>query len=221
MAKNELKGVDIPGNIKTKILVVDDHPMICHILSSFLSCNGYDVVAESRNGVDATKAIEKSDPDLVVLDIGIPGVDGISVMCRFSEKRNKPKFLVFTERSADIYVGRCRAVGASGFVSKEENLVSFGKAVDSVSNGYMYFPGLKTVPYSDIGMSEARMIESLSNRELLVFQMLIRGHRNMDVAEMMQVKTNSVHECKAKVFRKLNASSVVELVEIGRRNGLL
>ncbi|MGL5026969.1 MAG: response regulator, partial [Shewanella oncorhynchi] len=97
--------------MKRKILIVDDHPVVVLALKIILEQSGFEVIAETNNGVDALKLIKELSPDAVILDIGIPQLDGLEVIERSRNLVKSPPILVLTAQPSDHFVSRCIQAG--------------------------------------------------------------------------------------------------------------
>lgn len=206
-----------------KVLLVDDHPFIRTALRTLVSEEGYEVVGETDNGVDAISLVRQLVPDLVLLDITMPRLDGISVIERIRALELNTRIIVLTSLSSEQYATRCIGTGASGFISKTDELSVLAQAMKTVMKGYVYYPE-KVVAFSKkhkLAVDEAQLISSLSNRELSVFQQLSRGMSNKDIAQNILLSSKTVSCYKARLLAKLNVKSVVDLADIARRNNLI
>lgn len=124
------------------VLIVDDHPVIRLAVRVLLEKHGLQVVAETDNGVDAIQLVREHEPDVVILDIGIPKLDGLTVISRIKSLELRTQVLVLTSQSAEAFCKRCIQVGARGFVNKEEDLNNLINALNAVIAGYTFFPSL-------------------------------------------------------------------------------
>ncbi|MGU9829994.1 MULTISPECIES: response regulator transcription factor [unclassified Pseudomonas] len=206
-----------------KVLVVDDHPFIRTALRTLVSEEGYEVVGETDNGVDAISQVRQLTPDLVLLDITMPRLDGIAVIERIRALEVNTRIIVLTSLSSEHYAARCISAGASGFISKTDELSVLAQAMKTVMKGYVYYPET-VVAFSRkraLAVDEAQLIASLSNRELSVFQQLSRGMSNKDIAQNILLSSKTVSCYKARLLAKLNVKSVVDLADIARRNNLI
>ncbi|CAD5110462.1 response regulator transcription factor [Zestomonas carbonaria] len=206
-----------------KVLIVDDHPFIRASVKMLLSQEGFDVVAETDNGTDAVRLARDHLPELIVLDIAIPKLDGLKVISRLNGPASAIKVLVLTAQSPEHFSMRCMRAGAAGYVSKSEDLAELGKAVSAIMNGYAYFPNVSvsSVRRSDFVSSETERIASLSDRELLILLQLARGFSNKEIGEAMLLSNKTISTYKARLIEKLRVKSVVGLADLARRNGLI
>ncbi|MGY2288320.1 response regulator [Pseudomonas sp. SDO528_S397] len=206
-----------------KIVLVDDHPFIRASVRALVTQAGHEVVAEADNGVDAIALVRQWEPDLVLLDITMPRMDGITVIERIRALGLTTKIIVLTYLSPENYAMRCITAGAFGFICKSDELSALPQAIKTVMDGYVYFP--QSVVHlngsSNVATGEQQLISSLSNRELSVFQQLARGMRNKDIAHNSLLSSKTISCYKSRVFAKLNITTVVELAEMARRNNFI
>ncbi|NMZ32850.1 response regulator transcription factor [Pseudomonas proteolytica] len=207
----------------TRAIVVDDHPFIRSAVKMLLRKEKIDVVAEADNGVDAIRLVLEHHPDLIILDLNMPKLDGFGVIERINQLGLPAKVLVLTSQPQLSYSSRCMRAGAAGFISKASNLVELVKAINAVIGGYNYFPHLpsSSVRVSDELASDAKLISTLSNRELIVLRQLARGDSNKQISDNMVLSNKTISTYKTRVIEKLNLKSVVLLAEFARRNGLI
>lgn len=210
-----------PGNV----LIVDDHPMIRFAVRTILEQNGWNVVAEAGCGVDALTAARQHRPELIVLDIGIPKMDGLMVISRLraSDQGTPPKIVVLSAQNPEHLAARCLHAGATGFVYKGKELHELVGAAKAVMQGNTYFPSIALRPSGDGGTtsSEAALIRLLSDRELVVLQHLARGALNKTIAATLMLSEKTISTYKSRLQEKLNAASLLELTDLARRNGLV
>jgi len=206
-----------------KVLIADDHTLIRTAVRALMENQGYTVVAEAATGIDTVQLARQHAVDLVVLDISMPGLDGLEVIDRIRVSGLSCRILVLTSQAATFYSQRCMRAGAAGFVSKSQDLSELVRAVKTIMDGYTFFPNLaiSSVRNSDITLTDMEMIESLSARELSILQQLARGVSNKQIALDMTLSSKTISTYKARLIEKLNMKSVVYLAEFAKRNGLI
>jgi two-component system response regulator EvgA len=206
-----------------KVLIVDDHPVVRLAVRMLMERHGYQVVAETDNGVDALQLAREHEPDIVILDIGIPKLDGLEVINRLTATNDPMKVLVLTSQTPGHFSMRCMQTGAAGYVCKQQELTELLSAIKAVLSGYSYFPNqaLHSVRSSQGNGTEADMVERLSGREMMVLQQLARGKSNKEIADGMFLSNKTVSTYKTRLLLKLNARSLVDLIELAQRNGLV
>jgi two-component system response regulator EvgA len=206
-----------------KALIVDDHPFIRASVKVLLKQERFDTIVEASNGAQALQMAKLYIPDLIILDIGMPGLDGIEVIQRIREQRIPARILVLTSQPAEYFSARCMKAGAKGFVCKSDRLYELSKAVGAIMTGYNYFPDVEgaSVYRGDRSASEAEAIAGLSDREMIVLQQLSRGMRNSEVADHMMLSHKTVSTYKLRVMYKLRVRSLVELADLAKRHELI
>lgn len=207
----------------SKVLVVDDHPFIRASVCMQLRQDQHEVVGQADNGVDAVRLARECSPDIVILDLLIPGLDGLEVISRIKGLERPCKLLVLTSQPAENYSLRCMKAGASGFVSKTDDLVALSKAVVAVLSGYTFFPAvaLSTVNRRELEDDEAQSIARLSDRELVILQQLAKGMSNKAIGEAMLLSNKTISTYKARLIEKLKVASLIDLADFARHNGVI
>lgn len=154
----------------TSVLIVDDHPIVTMALDVILNNNGYDVVGSAKDGIQAMSMIKEKEPSIVIIDIGIPGIDGFEVISRTTKLKINTKFLVISSSDNKYYAYNSIKLGASGFVSKTNDLKTIVFALNAIQSGYKFFP-------DDIKLNSHNnsvSLDILSPKELLVVKLFKR-----------------------------------------------
>ncbi|WP_110972585.1 response regulator transcription factor [Pseudomonas huaxiensis] len=206
-----------------KAMIVDDHPFIRASVRMLLRQEQFEVVAEADNGIDAMRLIREHEPDIAILDIAIPRIDGLEIITRVKAARLNIKMLVLTSQAVGYFSLRCMRLGASGFVSKNDDLSELRKAALAIMSGYTYFPeiSLSSVNRFDCHATETQRIEKLTDRELLILQQLARGLSNKAIGEAMLLSNKTISTYKTRLLEKLRVSSQVDLADLARRHTLI
>ena len=203
------------------VLIVDDHPVIRLAVRVLLEKHGMRVVGEADNGLDAVQLVRELTPQVVILDIGIPKLDGFTVISRIKALDVRSEILILTSQPADSVCRRCIQLGARGFVNKEEDLGSLITAIKAVDAGYSFFPSLTHDSVNPAEqLSERDQIQSLTDREVTVLQYLAQGYSNKQIGEMLFLSNKTVSTYKTRLLQKLGATSLVDLAEFAKRNAL-
>ena len=205
--------------MRKKVLIVDDHPLICEAIRQALLPIGFETVGETADGIDALRMIESLTPDIVILDIGLEKLDGLTVLKRITREELDVRVLVFTSQSKDSYATRCLQAGASGFVSKSEPIETLTKAVKTVADGYVFFPK-SAMPLLGKAKAEGGL-DDLTDRELQILKLLAEGFSNAEIAARLSLSNKTVSGHKVNIQTKLSVDSVIELGEIARRHHLV
>ncbi|QRY77823.1 response regulator [Pseudomonas sp. PDNC002] len=206
-----------------KVLIVDEHPVTRHALRQLLEAENFEVVAEADNGLDALDLVRSHKPHLMTLELSIPKLGGLELIKRLSERNSPVKILVVTSQDSEYYAGRCLQAGAAGFVSKHERPETFKAAIASIYHGQTYFPvhALGTVRNFVNPSNKDGELQKLSVRELTVLHLLAQGLGNTVIARQMSISNKTVSTYKLRLMQKLQANSMVELIDIARGQGLI
>ncbi|MFJ3485225.1 response regulator [Pseudomonas sp. NPDC090202] len=205
------------------VFIIDDHPVIRLAIRMLLENENYEVVGETDNGVDAMQMVRECMPDLIILDISIPKLDGLEVLARFSSMNLPSKILVLTAQAPSLFAIRCMQSGAAGYVCKQEDLSELVSSVKAVLSGYNYFPSqaLSTSALKDGDPTELERFKLVNDRELMVLQLFAQGRTNKEIAKGMFLSNKTVSTYKTRLMQKLKARTLVELIEMAKRNALV
>lgn len=199
-----------------KILIVDDHPMIRFAARMMLERQGYEIVGEASDGVEAVSLCQQYSPDVVILDLGLPRLDGLTVLERLRAIDPMPRIVAFTGLPPRLFAKRCIEAGASAFVRKDEDLSILTGALKAVLSGYSYLPDMLRMAPS--AQSEAKRLERLSNREFEVMRLLAKGATNNEIAATMILSSKTISTYKTRIMDKLHVRSLAELLDVANRN---
>ncbi|MHC8287863.1 response regulator [Pseudomonas sp. XS1P51] len=204
-------------------LIADDHPVVRAAVAIVLKQEGFKLIYQVSSGNEVLPMIREHKPDLVVLDLVMPSLDGLDVLARIQASEVRCRVLVFTSQEPMFYQDRCMRAGAAAYVSKTNDLQHLHKAVHAVMAGYTYFVKLSSssVSLNTLQRSEKEMIDRLSDRELTIFQHLARGAGNKAIAEVMHLSHKTVSTYKTRLIEKLNVESSVHLRDFAKRNHLI
>jgi two-component system response regulator EvgA len=204
------------------VLIIEDHPVTRLAVRMVLENEGYEVIGETDNGVDGMRMVRECSPQLIILDISLPRLDGLEVLARFHAMGMPCRILVLTAQSPQLFAIRCMQLGAAGYVCKVEDLTELVSAVRAVFAGYNYFPSLALDSADDPGRSvELGLFEQVNDRELMVLQMFAQGRTNREIAEGMFLSNKTVSTYKKRLMNKLRVRSPVELLEVAKRNAVV
>jgi two-component system response regulator EvgA len=201
--------------MNNQILIVDDHPAVRMTVRHIVESEGCNVVGEADNGVDALRLMHELHPDTLVLDIGLPHIDGLAIIGQLTALRLRVKIIVLTAKESNHVALRCMQAGAHGFVNKHQDLCELINAIRAVNRGRGYF-AQRVLPWSRIGRLHHRqeaLFENLSARELEVLQQLAQGLANKQIADRMGLSSKTISTYKVRLMLKLNARTLLDLYE--------
>jgi two-component system response regulator FimZ (fimbrial Z protein) len=192
------------------LLLVDDHPVVHVALEAALIklSRQYHLQAV-QDDVQALSQLAIRDFSLVILDIGLPQVDGLQLLKKIRRRYPQQPVLIYTAQEEDIYARMAYAAGANGFVHKGSRLEQLVQAIETVLDGALSFP--------DTAMAEeTQSVEGalLTPKELQVLGLLSKGLSNLQIADMLSISNKTVSTHKKNILRKTGASNLLELVAV-------
>jgi len=200
-----------------RFLIVDDYSVVRKGLELLLKVNFGDVsidMASSYN--EALNKIESAVYDLVILDVTMNGVEDLTIVEKMITKRPRIKILVFTSHSEEKYGPFFAKAGAKGFVNKEISDEKFIKIVEHILNNELHFE--IDVKNSPNNRCFAEVIDSLSDREREVFNLMVKGYGSLEISNELDLHMSTVSTYKNRLFKKLNVKNIVELIEFSKQN---
>jgi DNA-binding NarL/FixJ family response regulator len=215
---------------KTKILIVDDHRVVIEGVKSALSTSPeLDVVGEAMNGQQAIKKVKSLKPDIVILDIAMPDLNGIDATLQIKKMDSNIKIIIFTMYSNREYVIDLFKAGISSYVLKKDPMSDLINAIQAVTRGGTYFSTvaseilLNYVKELDEGKSNMPIdrFESLSLREREVFQVLAEGKSIKKIAENLGVSRKTVETHKYNIMEKLHVENLADLTKLAIKKGII
>jgi two-component system, NarL family, response regulator NreC len=208
----------------TRILIVDDHAVVRSGLRLLLSAqDDLEVVGEAGNARDAIFEARSTKPDVILLDVVMPGESGIDVLPRLKDEAPNAKVLVLSMQDDPLYVREAFARGASGYVLKEAADSEVVSAVREIASGGSYVhPALGArMVAADAEARAAEASDPLSEREREVMRLLALGHTNQEIAKQLFISVRTAETHRAHIMRKLGLTTRAELVRHALAHGLL
>lgn len=213
---------------KTKILIVDDHRVVIEGVRSALKEHAeFEVVGEAFNGREAVKLSESLSPDIVIIDISMPELNGIDATMQIKRSSPDIRIIIFTMYSNREYVIDLFKAGISAYVLKDDPLSDLILAIKAVNSGGTYFstmaPKIIVSHLKDLeeGKIEKNHFEGLSMREREIFQLLAEGKSIKHIAGQLYISPKTVESHKYNIMAKLNISTPTDLVKIALRKKLI
>lgn len=210
-----------------RILLVDDHAILRAGLRALLAnYPDLQVVGEAGDGADAVIRVNELKPDVVVMDVAMPGMNGLSATRQIVQDHPQTKILILTQYSNKEYVLPLLKAGAGGYVLKQAVDTDLVTAIRAVARGesFLYPPVAKLV--LDAYMKEQRgepddPYTQLTEREAEILVLVARGRSTREIAELLHISPNTVDVHRAKLMQKLELHSVAEITSFAMRRGLL
>lgn len=213
---------------KIKIILADDHEVVRQGLRALLEAEpDLEVIGESGNGLEAVQLVERLQPDVLVLDLMMPGINGIEIARQLSKRMPKAKIVMFTFYGNEVYVLDALRAGAKAYVLKESSSTELIRAIREVMSGHRYLspPFLDMAIEAYLKKSEASTsdpYESLTSREREVLQLAAQGLTNSEIAARLYISRRTVEIHRANLMRKLGLrTQYIQLVQYAQQRGLL
>lgn len=207
------------------VMIADDHSMIREGLKQLLELEGdFQVIAEACDGVDCIQKLETVSPDVLLLDINMPNMNGLEVLKKLKEKRIKVKVLVLTVHNEVEYLLKAVDIGVNGYLLKDSEFSELKKAILTVVGGEDYIqPSL--IPVLNAKMidrdKDSEKIENLTKRELEVLKLLAFGMYNKEVAERLGISERTVKNHVSNIFKKISVTDRTQAAVFAIRNNLI
>ena len=210
-----------------RVLLADDHSIVRRGLRGLVEAEGLTVVDEAGDGIEAVKLCEQHRPELLILDIGMPRLNGIEVAARAQKLDRPPGVIILSVHGDESYIMRALAAGARAYLLKSATDEDLIPAVRAVAAGKPFFsPAVAAVLVEDYvrrlqqrGLTDSYHL--LTDREKEVLQVLAEGRSNKEVAALLDVGLSTVETHRANLMQKLNLHNTAEIVLYAVRKGLI
>lgn len=208
-----------------RIMLVDDHALVrCGIQRLLRDIEGMAVVAEAESGEKAIELAKRHAPEVVLMDVSMPGMGGLEATRRLLQFDPGIKLIVVTAHANDLYPTRFLKAGAFGYLSKGCSVQEIVEAIRTVHKGQRYLASdiAMQVAISSVSPKEGRSpFESLSQRELQVMMMVTQGRKTQDISDQLSLSPKTVATYRSRVLAKLGVQSDVELTHLAMRHGVI
>lgn len=208
---------------KITILLADDHSMVRQGFRRILESQpDMEIVGEAGNGREALEQAAKLAPDVVVMDVAMPELNGIEATRRLMETTPRTRVLALSMHKDAVYVREILRAGARGYLLKDAVDVDFLAAVRAIARGEGYLsPGVADAVLTDYRQHVTDPIDLLTSREREVLQLIAEGKTNKEIATLLKLSVYTVDAHRGRIMEKLNLHSTGELVRFAVRKGLI
>lgn len=211
------------SNDRIRILLVDDHAVVRNGVRLMLSSESdIAIEGEAVNAQEALHLIREQDFDVALIDIAMPGKNGLELLRLIQSEKRKPAVLILSTYSEEVYAVRALKLGAAGYLTKDSPAGVLITAVRKAAAGGKYLsPALAEKIAGMIGGANAASHDALSNRELEVMKMIAAGDSLVKIADTLHLSPNTVTTYRARILQKMSMGSNAELTRYAIENGLL
>jgi two-component system, NarL family, response regulator NreC len=208
---------------KIRILLADDHAVVRQGFKLILGAQpDMEIVGEAGNGREAVELAEKLHPDVAVVDVAMPELNGIEATRRMAEVTPRTRVLALSMHKDSVYVREILRAGARGYLLKDQIDSDLLAAVRAVARGEGYLsPSVSDAVLNDYRRHVSDPIDLLTSREREVLQMIAEGKTNKEIATVLTLSVYTVDAHRGRIMEKLNLHSVNELVRFAVRKGLV
>ena len=208
---------------RIRIVLADDHAVVRQGFKMILAAEAdMEIVGEAGNGREAVELAEKLRPEVVVMDVSMPELNGIEATRRLASSTPHTRVVALSVHKDSVYVREILRAGARGYLLKESVAADLVSAVRAVASGEGYLsPAVSTAVLDDYRRHVTNPVDLLTSREREVLQMLAEGKTNKEIAGVLNLSVYTVDAHRGRIMEKLNLHSINELVRFAVRNGLI
>src|SRR5467141_4661875 len=206
----------------TRILLADDHALIRQGLRVLLERQGFQIVGEASDGQETVRSVEKMQPDVAILDISMPLLNGVDAARQLKKSAPKTKVIVLTQHDEDQYVTESLRAGVKGYVLKSQAGADLVHAIQEVCRGSVYLSPNISRAVVEAYLSKTELpADPLTSRERQVLQLVGEGKSTKDVASLLGISVKTAESHRSHLMQKLDIHETASLVRYAIRHGLV
>ena len=209
---------------KIKVLMVDDHAMLRDGVRAMLErCNDFEIVGEACDGHEAVEKALELNPNVVLMDVAMPGMDGLEATRRIVKRDPGMRVLVLTQHDSRDYIIASIRAGASGYVPKTamgSDLISALRAVHC-GGSFLYPSAASALIHDYLSQTQAEPYDALTGREREILKLIAEGHTSARIAQSLVISLKTVLGHRNKIMKKLDLHNRTELIKYAMRKGLV
>ncbi len=206
------------------ILLVDDHELVRTGVSKILNeVKGFKVIDECETGEEAIKFCRETEPDIILMDMDMPGMGGLEATKKILRFSPEAKIIMLTVHAEDPFPTKVMQIGAAGYLTKGTAPNEMVNAIRAVNSGQRYLPAeiAQQMALSKFKSAKENPFSELSDRELQIMLMITRGEKVPDISEHLHLSTKTINSYRYRMFEKLSVGNDVELTHLAIRHGMI
>lgn len=206
-----------------RVFIIEDQTILCDLLQETLATMAdFDVIGSEANGLRACERCLADPPDVVVLDLMLPGMDGVDILYRLKHERPEIRVLVFSANFNPVLLRQVVEAGAEGFIEKTAGLDEFRRAIEDVSNGQDYFGSavvdvLRRIMVQPASGGRGR---GLTRREREILELVVESLTSQEIAERLGLSVKTVQNHRTSLMKKVGVHNVAGLLRYAMEAGL-
>ena len=205
-----------------QVLIADDHPLIRQGLRTLLEQHGFTVIGEAADGREATQLAQELEPDVAVLDLAMPLLNGLDAAREITRASRRTKTIVVTVHTADQYVLAALQAGVRGYVLKSQAIAELVQAIQEVMRGGRYLsPGISEAVVQAYLAKTDLPADPLTPREREVLQLIAEGKTTKGIAGLLGLSVKTIESHRTRLMEKLDIRQTAGLVRYAIRRGLI
>lgn len=205
-----------------RVVLADDHILVRQSLKSLLEREGFKIVAEASDGQEALRQVQSHQPDIAVIDISMPVLNGLDAAREILRLAPKTKTILLTQHDEDEYISEALEAGMNGYVLKSQAAGDLIQAIQQVCRGQIYLsPGVSTAVVQAFRSKSKKPTDPLTTRERQVLQLIAEGKSTKDVASMLGISVKTAESHRTRLMSKLDIHETASLVRYAVRRGLV
>jgi DNA-binding NarL/FixJ family response regulator len=205
-----------------RIVLADDHVLVRQGLKSLLEREGFTVVGEGSDGQEAVRRVHELQPDIAVLDISMPTMNGLNAAAEISRADKMTKVILLTQHDEDEYVSEALEAGVTGYVLKNQVATDLLQAIGQVSRGQVYLsPGISRAVIQAYRSPSKKRKDPLTVREKQVLQLIAEGKSTKDVGALLGISVKTAESHRTRLMQKLDIHETASLVLYAVRQGIV
>jgi two-component system invasion response regulator UvrY len=210
--------------IMINVLLIDDHTLVRSGIKRLLQdSQQVNIIGEGKSGEESLKMAQDLNPDVILMDVNMPGIGGVEASRRILQRDANQKIIILTIHTEQTFPKRLLEIGAKGYLTKECDIKEMIKAIKLVSEGGYYIePRIaQQLALSLLPGNEDNPVDRLSRREFQVMLMIAQGHSNNEISEKLCLSPKTISTYRSRLLEKLGAHNEVDLIKIAVEQGMI